>query len=101
MKLPYNHDHCASRFPLHMTSSKVEILLLLQGSISSITYRIHFYSTTNICFVDQLDIDYNAVCLLDAPKDSVIDAGVICKHICLIFCMVKVYYLTPVCSEFY
>ena len=35
----------------------------------------------------------NAVCLLDAPKDSVIDGGIIYKHICLLFCMVKVYYL--------
>ena len=101
MKLSYNHDHCAAPSPLNMTSSKVEILLLLQGSISSLTYRILFDSTTNICFVDQLDIDYTDVDLLDAPKDSVIDAGVICKRICLIFCMAKVYYLTPVCSEFY
>jgi hypothetical protein len=37
-------------------------------------------------------IIYNAVGLLDAPKDSVIDGGIICKHtcICLIFYMVKV-----------
>ena len=52
MKLPYNHDHCAAPSPLYMTSSKVKILLLLQGSISSLTYRILFDSTTNICFVD-------------------------------------------------
>jgi hypothetical protein len=65
MKLPYNHDHCAALSPLYMTSSKVKILLLLQGSISSLTYRILFDSTTNICFVDRLDIDYNDVGLLD------------------------------------
>ena len=41
-----------------------------------------------------------AVVLLDALKDSFIDGGIICKHICLILCMVKVYYLhvTPVCT---
>jgi hypothetical protein len=30
--------------------------------------------------------------------DYVIDGGIICKHICLIFSMVKVYYLTSVCT---
>ena len=38
-------------------------------------------------------IIYNAVGLLDAPTDSVIDNGIIYKLICLIFFMVKVYYL--------
>jgi hypothetical protein len=32
--------------------------------------------------------NYNAVGLLDAPKDSVIDGGIICKHICLISCII-------------
>ena len=36
---------------------------------------------------------FNAVGLLDAPTDSVIDNGIIYKLICLIFFMVKVYYL--------
>jgi len=40
----------------------------------------------------------NVICLLDAPNDSFIVDGIICKHICLIFCIVKVYYLTPVCD---
>jgi len=36
---------------------------------------------------------YNAVGLLDAPNRYYFsDGGIICKHICLIFCMVKVYY---------
>jgi hypothetical protein len=32
--------------------------------------------------------NYNVVSLLDAPKDSVIDGGIICKHICLISCII-------------
>ena len=33
----------------------------------------------------------NDVDLLDAPKDSFIDVGIICKHICLIFGMVETF----------
>jgi hypothetical protein len=38
----------------------------------------------------------NAVGLLDASKDYFIDSGILCKHTCiyLIFCMVKLYYLS-------
>ena len=41
---------------------------------------------------------YNAVDLLDAHEDSVVDVGIIWKHIGLIFCMGKMWYLTPVCT---
>jgi hypothetical protein len=35
------------------------------------------------------------------PKDSFIDGSIIWKHSCLIFCRMKAYYLTPVCTKFY
>ena len=36
----------------------------------------------------------------DVPKESVIGGDIICKHICTIFRMARVYYLTPVCAYF-
>ena len=44
--------------------------------------------------IECIQIICSAVSLLDACMDSFIDDGIICKHICLIYCMVKVYYLT-------
>jgi len=44
----------------------------------------------NTLFIPIKLLEYNAINFLDAPKDSVIDGGIICKYIGLIFCMVKV-----------
>ena len=63
------------------------------SSLTLIYYRFFYENFLSIY------TDYNDVSLfLDAPKDSVIDCSSNCRHICLIFCMEKVYYLTPVCT---
>jgi hypothetical protein len=47
----------------------------------------------------QIPVNY-AVILLDAPKDSFIDGSIICKHTCLIFCMVMSnYFITCILTS--
>ena len=64
----------------------------IQDKNKKITSKIHREMKV------EWDKRYNAVDLLDAHKDSFNNGGIICKNICLIFFMVNVYYLTPVCT---